>query len=79
MRYSDVSVFSDGKKLNVGSYLTRSVIFDVKGARESFSLSIVSVHEDGYCDVNPYQNETPSTIQLDSPVIIRPRLYIDSI
>lgn len=76
--YKDVSVFSVGKKLNVGSYLTRNVIFDGQNCNERFSLSIIKVCEDGTCEVMPYKAEIPSTVQLDTTVIIRPGQSVDT-
>lgn len=69
--YSDVSALSDGRLLSVGSYLTRKVIVDLDGQYDEFALSIVNVHDGCVCEVMPFKVEIPSTVQLDTPVIVR--------
>ncbi len=71
MVYSDVTVISDDKLLSAGSYLTHRVIVDLDGGYDEFALSLVRVHAGCLCEVLPFKTETPSTVQLDAPVIIR--------
>lgn len=69
--FSDVMVVSEGRILSSGSYLSRRVFVELDGLNEEFALSIVRVYEESNCEVMPFITETPSTVQLDAPVVIR--------